>query len=261
MFGLESFDACIRLLRLAKGQLGEILSAVEFLDQDALRLTLEEFFADRKPAVKGGEWDSRVLPLRRPYLFNVVIETAGSSHEHDNDKLARFLEAAMGQGLVADGVVAADSAQAKHLWRLREDASVAITRRGHVFKYDLSFPHPSMYRLVEEMRGRLADKWAGRGVVPVGYGHLGDGNLHLNVSTAGRGQPYLDDLARDIEPFVYEWTLRHGGSVSAEHGVGQAKADWLSRARPGPVVGVMRAMKEALDPRGILNPGKVFPLE
>lgn len=96
-------------------------------------------------------------------------------------------------------------------------------------------------------------------MVPVGYGHLGDGNLHLNISTRGRGQEYLGRLEGDIEPWVFETVIAQGGSISAEHGLGQAKAAWLSRAKPGPVVHLMKGIKHLLDPHNIMNPGKVIP--
>ena len=156
--------------------------------------------------------------------------------------------------------MAADSAQARRLFRLREDVSVALSQRGHVFKYDVSLRLADMNALVEEMRARLdARGWAAEGVVTVGYGHIGDGNLHLNISTRGRAQAYLPRLEADIEPFVYERVIALGGSVSAEHGVGQAKVEWVPRAKPAPVVALMRAIKGALDPAHVLNPGKVLP--
>jgi D-2-hydroxyglutarate dehydrogenase len=299
LFGLPDgrFDAtCVPLLRLAREGLGEILSAVEFVDRDAMELTLETLFpppgaargrsaagiagaaagssssswlsAAASPPPSGPpqspqRWDPSAFPLGpAPHAYHVVVETAGSSSEHDAAKLHSFLEAAMAAGLVREGVVASDAAQARHLWRLREDVSVALTQRGHVFKMDLSFPHPRMYDVVEVMRERLERKgWREReGVVAVGYGHLGDGNVHLNVSTPGRGQAYLEELGAEIEPFVYEWTIAHGGSVSAEHGLGQAKANWLDKAKPSGVSGLVRLLKTTLDPNGILNPGKVVPL-
>jgi (R)-2-hydroxyglutarate---pyruvate transhydrogenase len=146
-----------------------------------------------------------------------------------------------------------------------------------------------MYELVDVVRDRLAAAGLGaaQGVVPVGYGHMGDSNVHLNVSTRGHGAegaavraavlvsgggaevaeriysplislPPCAPLQAALEPFVFEWTIAQGGSISAEHGLGQSKAAWLSRAKPAPVVAVMRGLKALLDPDGILNPGKVL---
>lgn len=119
-----------------------------------------------------------------------------------------------------------------------------------------------MYALVEDTRARLEGLgWDPALVVPVGYGHLGDNNLHLNVCTPDRGKEYHARLAKDIEPWVYEWVMGAGGSISAEHGLGQQKAKMLHRARPPPVVQLMKDLKKLLDPNGILNPGKVLPID
>jgi D-2-hydroxyglutarate dehydrogenase len=144
-----------------------------------------------------------------------------------------------------------------------------------VFKYDLSIPLPHMYELVEEMRVRTADL---PGVVVVGYGHVGDSNLHLNISapraaagsssgvseSSGGGGGGGDVAARvleRIEPFVYEWTSARGGSVSAEHGLGLMKAECIGYSKPAAAVDLMARIKALMDPEGILNPYKVLPAE
>jgi len=249
LIGAADFGACRALLRLARESLGEVLSAAEFVDARAMALTLETL--GLASPLAGG-------PAAHGHFF--FVECSGSSSAHDAAKLEGFLEKAFGRGLAGDGVVAAEPAKARRLFRLREDVSVALSQRGHVFKYDVSLKMDDMYRLVEEMRERLdARGWAAHGVHAVGYGHIGDGNLHLNISTKGRAQDYLARLEADIEPFVYERVIELGGSISAEHGVGQAKADWLARAKPAPVVEMMKLLKRTLDPEGILNPGKVIP--
>jgi len=253
LFGLPTFAACVELTRLARQQLGEILSAVEMVDAATMDTTVEQLMS--------GDAGAYPLPSRPP--FYVVMETGGSVAEHDTAKLHAFLEAvAAGGALGADGVGAADSRRARALWRVGGGASVGVSRRGHTYKYDLSFPLPAMYDLVAHMRSYLEVErgWAARaGVRVVGYGHLGDGNIHLNISTRDRAQPYHAELLADIEPRVFDWTLAHGGSVSAEHGLGQAKAALLPAARPPPVVALMTALKAVMDPAHILNPGKVLP--
>jgi len=253
VFGVESFDKCRRLLRLARATLGETLSAAEYVDGVAMALSLATLGL-RSPFDNGGGGG---------HAFNFFVETAGCNAAHDVEKLSAFLEGASAEGLIADGVVAADASQARRLFRLREDVSVALSQRGHVFKYDVSLRRlADMDLLVREMRERLRLRgWAELDVETVGYGHIGDGNLHLNVSTPGRRQPYLPRLEADIEPFVYERVLELGGSVSAEHGVGQAKVEWVARSRAPPVVALMRAVKGLLDPSGTLNPGKVLEKE
>jgi len=202
--------------------------------------------------------------------------------------------------LATEWVVAGDARAAARLWGLRERISVALKRAGAVYKYDLSLPTAEMYDLVDEMRLRVdeararerAAEWETprrtprergggggliiRGGAPLdergekkkpfsfekvrvlGYGHLGDGNLHLNVSSPDGYDASLEAL---IEPFVYEWTERRRGSVSAEHGVGAMKPGELARSKPRAAVALMREVKKTFDPRGIMNPYKVFPEE
>ena len=164
----------------------------------------------------------------------------------------------MGDGDIADGVLAADHKQAAALWELRESITPALTAAGYVYKYDVSLPVPRMYELVEATRARLQDAGYGEdgGVRPVGFGHLGDGNLHLNVSCSAGECSHVHAL---LEPFVFEWVSEAGGSISAEHGVGQHKCSYLHLAKAVPVIDTMRRLKDVLDPHGILNPYKVLP--
>lgn len=124
---------------------------------------------------------------------------------------------------------------------------------GAVYKYDLSLPLSSMYELVEIMRQRLSQI---PDVRVVGYGHVGDGNLHLNVSAPGG---YSDDVLQLIEPFVYSWTASKAGSISAEHGLGLMKANCIQYSKPPEAIQLMANMKAMLDPHHILNPYKVLP--
>ncbi|CAK0772713.1 hypothetical protein CVIRNUC_003992 [Coccomyxa viridis] len=223
----------------ARQKLGEILSAFEFFDQQALDLTLKHLEGVRNP-----------LPdTQTP--FYLVVETSGSNEAHDSEKLQGFLEEVMEEGMVLDGTIAQDSTQIAGIWGIREGISVALKHAGPVYKYDLSIPVAEMYSLVEETRHRMA----GLPVEVVGYGHLGDGNLHLNVSC----QRYDEEILKHIEPFVYEWTAARKGSISAEHGLGQMKADCIGYTKPQPVVQLMTQVKQAFDPKGILNPYKVLP--
>jgi D-2-hydroxyglutarate dehydrogenase len=337
-----SYAACADLAALARRHLGEILSAVEMVDGHAMSVTTALLHGYGKGGAASGATDGasaalaglpedmRPAPysellaeghsatLGTPDRFYVVIETGGSNHEHDNAKLAAFLETCMaapaptssvGGGaqfgaavgpLVLNGVVAADETQAAFLWRLREEVSVALSQRGHVFKYDLSFSTPDMYGVVQAARSRMRDSLpamqariraeAARagvdaeealaqlaGTFPVGYGHMFDGNIHLNVtcptrwikpapqahgSTESPPRSSLPSchaaMLHTLEPWVFKHTMERAGSISAEHGVGQAKAHYLPAARSPAVWGLMRTLKQSLDPNGILNPGKVI---
>ncbi|RYR10786.1 hypothetical protein Ahy_B05g079269 isoform C [Arachis hypogaea] len=229
---------CFKLLQEARRKLGEILSAFEFLDSNAMNLVLNHLEGARNP-----------LPTSL-HNFYVLIETTGSDESSDKQKLEAFLLGSMENELISDGALAQDINQASSFWLLREGIPEALMRAGAVYKYDLSIPVEKMYNLVEEMRSRL-----GNDANVVGYGHLGDGNLHLNVSTP----QYDDKILSQIEPFVYEWTSKHHGSISAEHGLGLMKANKIFYSKSPETVKVMTSIKKLLDPNHILNPYKVLP--
>ena len=132
---------------------------------------------------------------------------------------------------------------------MREGMAEAVSKRGYVYKYDLSLPLDHYYELVAIMRDRLSKK-----ALVVGYGHVGDANLHLNIATPEFDQEILDE----IEPFVFDFTASKGGSVSAEHGIGSAKVRYLTHSKSNAAVEVMRSIKATLDPNHILNPYKLF---
>ncbi|KAG7670602.1 hypothetical protein Ndes2526A_g00376 [Nannochloris sp. 'desiccata'] len=282
-----SFAAATSALGVAKQKLGEILSAFEFLDRESLEITLKYLPGARDP-----------LPDSNAPFF-LVVETSGSDAAHDASKMESFLDAAMSSGVIVDGAIAQDSAQAASMWKLREGITEALRHRGAIYKYDVSIPVPLMYNLVEDMRERLDSKFPkgdkgvnamnneipstngdsstavaavppktdkGVGVMNeisndksdikvVGYGHLGDGNLHLNISVPH----YSESVRQEIEPWVYQWTSNVRGSVSAEHGLGAMKAAAIGYSKSPVAVNTMRLIKNTLDPEGIMNPYKVLP--
>ncbi|KAF3785155.1 D-2-hydroxyglutarate dehydrogenase [Nymphaea thermarum] len=167
----KDYKSCQKLLYEAKRRLGEILSAFEFLDCESMNMVITYLEGVRNPFPSSD------------YNFYVLIETTGSTESHDKEKLESFLMKSMEGGLISDGVVAQDMNQTSSFWRIREGISEALVRAGAVYKYDLSLPVEKIYEIVEEMRSRL-----GQSATVLGYGHLGDGNLHLNVSV-----PEYDD--------------------------------------------------------------------
>ncbi|XP_072544407.1 D-2-hydroxyglutarate dehydrogenase, mitochondrial [Salminus brasiliensis] len=226
---LETFQAC-------RGMLGEILSAFEFLDSSCMNL-LEKHLKLTNPI--------------RESPFYIVIETAGSNAAHDEEKLHNFLDTVMASSLVTDGTVATEEAKIKALWSMRERVTEALRHDGYTYKYDVSLPVEKIYDLVTDMRARLGD----RAKNVVGYGHVGDGNLHLNITS-----PFKDPaLLAAIEPYVYEWTSGYQGSVSAEHGLGLKKRNYIYYSKTPEAVTLMGDIKSMLDPKGILNPYKTLP--
>ncbi|XP_053701920.1 D-2-hydroxyglutarate dehydrogenase, mitochondrial isoform X2 [Synchiropus splendidus] len=234
--GCETFPQLLRTFQLARGMLGEILSAFEFLDAECMRLLNTHL---------------RLLNPISESPFYVLIETSGSDPEHDGAKLHAFLEQAMTSSLVADGTVATEESKIKALWSLRERVTEALTHDGFTYKYDVSLPVEKIYQLVLDMRAHLGD----RAKSVVGYGHVGDGNLHLNITSPARDPALL----AAIEPFVYQWTSGCQGSVSAEHGLGLKKRNYIYYSKARPAVALMRDIKTMMDPRGILNPYKTLP--
>lgn len=234
----NDYMSCQKLLLAARRGLGEIISAFEFMDRQCIDLAMAHLEGVHNP-----------LPLS-PYKFYVLIETTGSDESYDKAKLEAFLLRSMEDGLVADGVIAQDISQASNFWRIREGISEASVKVGAVYKYDLSIPVEKLYDIVEEMRSRLGDM-----AEVLGYGHLGDGNLHLNILSS----KYSDNILAQIEPFVYEWTAGHRGSISAEHGLGQMKAEKIHYSKSPEAVQLMASIKKLVDPNSILNPYKVLP--
>lgn len=161
----------------------------------------------------------------------------------------------MGDEIVSDGVVAQDETQAKTLWTWREGLPEACAHYGGTYKYDVSVPLSEFYSLIEDVRTRLGEAGLmstefppqddGKPVVAVvGWGHMGDSNLHLNVAV----RQYNKDVEKMMEPFVYEWIQKRGGSISAEHGLGFAKRDYVHYSRDATSLDMMRRLKKTFDP-------------
>ena len=156
----------------------------------------------------------------------------------------------MESSIVSDGVLAQDQTQIQDLWAFREGISECLGHWGGVYKYDLSLPISVLYDLVNDVRERLTDA----GVIGnddsfpavdvVGYGHMGDANLHLNVAV----RRYDKKVEKLLEPFVYEWVQRHNGSISAEHGLGIAKKAYIGYSRDETMLKLMKQIKDLYDP-------------
>ena len=247
-FGLESFSKVQRAFREAKSQLSEILSAFELMDCQS---------QDLVHAVT-----NKKRPLEGKHPFYCLIETSGSNTDHDNEKLEKFLEYVMGEEIVSDGVLAQDETQIKTLWSWREGIPESLGHWGGVYKYDLSIPISELYQLVEDTRERLFSAgFIGEGdehpvVEVVGYGHMGDSNLHLNIPT----RRFDKEVEKKLEPFVYEWVAKRNGSISAEHGLGIAKKPYISYSRSETMLKLMRQIKGLYDPVSDNKPKKFCPI-
>jgi FAD/FMN-containing dehydrogenase len=198
-------------------------------------------------------------PLERPYEWYVLCELATAREDAALRGLFESaLEQAMTDGLVKDATLAHTLAQRHELWRLRESVPEAQRAEGASIKHDVSVPIASLPEFMAEATAAVL------AIVPTGrmvtYGHVGDGNLHFNVSEPlGGDRAAFMSHEHAIQSAVYGLVQRFRGSISAEHGIGRLKREDLAKFKGHVDLEVMRAIKAALDPRGIMNPGKVLP--
>ena len=238
--------AALTLLRDLEAATGEAVESFEIVPGAALALVLEHIPGTR-------------APLEGNHAWHVLIEVAAPAAAPDpvgtvEEALGRALEA----GLVADATVARSEPQADALWRLRESISEAERIDGAAAKHDISVPVGAMPGFLES--GRAAVEQAFPGARVLAFGHLGDGNVHFNVRPPAGDGGWLAREGAAVSRLVHDLVIAEGGSISAEHGIGQTKLAELARTADPVRLGVMRAIKQALDPHGLLNPGKLVPL-
>jgi len=239
LVGCATFSDVTSLLKHMDASLGGSLSAFEVMWNEFFRLVTT-------PPSKG------TAPLSQDYPYYVVIESSGGDEARDQAQFEESLGAAIESGLVADAVIATSKAQRDSIWALRDDVE-QFFRMGMPVTFDISLPVGEMEAYVADALARLEKEWpAYRRFV---FGHLGDGNLHFIV--AG---PPSREAKHGIERCVYEPLAARSGSVSAEHGIGLEKQPWLPLSRSPAELALMQQIKRALDPNGILNPGRVLAI-
>ncbi|PKO60038.1 MAG: hydroxyacid dehydrogenase [Betaproteobacteria bacterium HGW-Betaproteobacteria-18] len=245
---VPSVEAAVQLLGLAHQHLGASLTGFEMMGQFALSLVAKHF-------------DNLRVPLFQQSAFCVLLENADAESEaHARSQFEGLLEAALEDGCVTDAVVAENLTQAQTLWQIRESIPLAQAQEGLNIKHDISVPVSAMMAFVASTDEQLAQAIAG--VRLVNFGHLGDGNLHYNVQ-APEGQNaavFLQKQEARVNQIVFDAVLAHGGSISAEHGVGSLKVDHLTHYKSPVALHTMRAIKQALDPQNLMNPGRVVRL-
>lgn len=201
-------------------------------------------------------------PLAGEHAWHVLIELAADRSGADSlPGLAQdLLESAFAAGLVEDATIAANEAQAEAFWLLRDEIAPAERALGPAMQHDISVPVARMADFIAEVSPQVEARFAG--TKAVAFGHLGDGNVHFHVlapTGAVRGE-WEESQGKAISGIVHDFVTHWGGSISAEHGIGQLKRDELGRLGDPVQLAMMRAVKQALDPRGLLNPGKLVPL-
>lgn len=242
--GLASPHAALALLRRLEAS-GLAIESFEIIPADSLDLVLEHIPGTR-------------APLAGRHAWHALVEATGAAGVEE--QLTSALADAIAAGLAEDAVLASSQAQASAFWKIRESVSEAERASGPAVQHDISVPVPRMPDFIVD--GSAAVERAFPGVHASGFGHLGDGNIHFHVrAPAGvDGPAWQAGEGKAISRMVYDQVIAVGGSISAEHGIGQMKLAAFARTVDPARLALLRAMKAALDPLGIMNPGKLVPL-
>jgi FAD/FMN-containing dehydrogenase len=240
---IESPASALEIFCRLQGVFGGALTACELISDVSVNLVLKHIPGSHLPVAEASSW-------------HLLVELSDAGEDDSlQTALENFLEEMLEKGVLSDAALADGSEQARRLWALRENIGEAQKAEGFSVKHDISVP---VSRIAEFMkRADAALTQAFPGIRIVAFGHLGDGNLHYNASKPDtaenaefiKTQPYVNRI-------VYDIVDEFGGSISAEHGIGQLKRDELPRYRSAVEIQTMRAIKRALDPKGIMNPGK-----
>ncbi|PVU95556.1 hypothetical protein BB561_001749 [Smittium simulii] len=252
IMGMNSFENVMQTFRKTKSELLEILSAFEYCDNLSMDITLKGL---QKPN-----------PFNRFYNYYVFIETSGSNQDHDHEKIMNLFEGLQSSKIIENGIMASDMSQIAKLWELRESMIVAHTKFGDTYTLDLSLPITKADQAVTDLKDYLEKINVYDKTKPyddslhyvkcvTGFGHIGDGNLHLNIIV----DKYDDSFTATLEKFVFGYVRDLKGSISAEHGVGLLKPDILHYSKSQTAIELMKTIKASIDPKGIMNPYKVLP--
>lgn len=236
LVALDSFVAVRALLKRMDAGLGGTLSAFEVMWNDFYQLVTTP------PA-------QTVPPLPQSYPFYVLIEAHGGDVQADRARVENLLSECIDEGLVADAVLASSDAQRRSLWGTRDDVSQTFRFKPN-FVFDVSLRISAMGEYVDVVKQNLAREFPQHHCFT--FGHIGDGNIHFAISAGD------ESAHRRVQNIVFEPLRAIGGSVSAEHGIGLEKKEYLAWCRSETEIATMRAMKQTLDPNNILNPGRIF---
>ena len=244
--GLRTPAEALGLLRLLENAVGDSVESFELVPRLALGLVLQHVPGTRAPLQGDHDW-------------HVLVEAVATMVAPSPEKaLGRALAAALELGLIEDATIAASEAQAEAFWRIRVSISEAEQKDAPAAKHDLSVEVAAMPGFMVEASAAVEGRFPGTRVIA--FGHLGDGNVHFNVrAPAGSGAEWLEAEAAGVTMFVHDLVTAAGGSISAEHGIGQMRLAELARLGDPARLAAMRAIKLALDPLGIMNPGKLVP--
>ena len=243
--GVEAPERALELLRFLEARTDSI-EGFELVPQSSLDLVLRHVPNTRAPLAGKHEWHA---------LIEATSADAGTGISAE---LERLLGDALQQGIIGDAVLAANEAQAEAFWKLRDSISEAERAEGPTLAHDISVPVADMPSFIMQAAAQVERAFPG--VAATGFGHLGDGNIHFHVRAGSHAAPdWYEREGADITRMVDDLVTAAGGSISAEHGIGQLKREELARLAPPGRIHALRAIKQALDPLGIMNPGKLVP--
>ena len=242
---LPSAEAAVELIGLVRSRCGDRLTGFELMSRQSVEFVLRHMAGCSDPFAEVHPW-------------YVLIELSDTQPEAPlNDLLETAMGRALEQDWVTDAVLAGSEAQVAALWAMRESISEAQNHEGPSLKHDISVPVSLIAAFVQATDAHLLERFPG--VRIVAYGHVGDGNLHYNISKpVGTDDESFKAQREAITEVIYDATQRFGGSISAEHGIGQAKRDAAGRYKDPLELQLMRALKTTLDPKGLMNPGKLL---
>src|SRR5262249_10831970 len=241
--GLKSPAAALKLLSLSQNEAAGTLTSFELLAELAVDFSVRHGIDVRDPLASKHRW--------------YVLMELSSPRDDARATLEAILATALEDGIVDDAVIAANLSQRQAFWKLRDEMSAAQKPEGGSIKHDISVPTAAVPDFIAQANAAVVKLIPGARPVP--FGHLGDGNIHYNVSQPV-GADTADFLGRwhEVNAVVFEIVLRMGGSISAEHGIGVLKRDELPEVKDKVAIELMRQIKAMLDPQGIMNPGKVL---
>lgn len=241
--GIASPEAAVRLLAYVRATCGQALSGFEIISRNCLDIVFRHIEDTHEPFKRTYEW----------YLLIKVDDVQQSSSEDAlRDSLLSF------GGEVLAFAIESDVNEAERWWKLRKNISEAQKREGISIKHDVSVPVSRVAAFITQASAALRNAYPGIRIVA--FGHMGDGNIHYNASMADAGQneAFIEQHEHQLNGIVYEVVARLGGSISAEHGLGQLKREAIREYKDPLELELMRTIKQALDPEGLMNPGKVI---
>ncbi|SMQ60085.1 4-phosphoerythronate dehydrogenase (FAD-dependent) [Devosia lucknowensis] len=244
LVNIASPEAALELFQLMRQRAGARLNAFELIPWIGLDIQMRHGMLDRDPTASASPW----------YALIELSRMAGTAP----GALQSSLEAAFDAALISDATIAESLADRTRMWAFREQMSECQSREGASIKHDVSVPIAAVPALIGQ--GVTAAETLVPGIRPVPFGHMGDGNIHFNFSMPVGADPkaFMAEFDEAVHAVIYDVVLKLGGSVSAEHGIGQLKVDLLRQVKDPVALDMMRAIKTALDPKGILNPGKML---